>query len=286
MKISDIASNKKINISCELFPPKEGAVLEKAEAIIAETATLSPAFISVTCGAAGGNRDKTAAIAGIAKQSGVEALAHMTCVEATKESISADLDRLKANGVENILALRGDLVGDAQLRDFTHSSDLAEFIRGKGFCIGGACYPEGHPESGSIRKDVDNLKYKIDAGVEFLITQLFFDNTLLYTYLSRMRDAGINLPVMAGIMPVTSAAQVKRLVSISGSNLPAKLLSIVDRFGDDPASMKQAGIAYASSQIIDLIANGVTNIHVYTMNKPEIAAAIISNFSEIRKGGN
>lgn len=275
MRIADIISGNKVNISFELFPPKEDQVLQKADEIITRIAALEPSFISVTCGAAGGNRRDTAAIAAIGARHGVTALAHMTCVAATFDSAADDLDRLKQYGISNIMALRGDIVGDAKPGDFKHASDLAGFIRRYGdFCIGGACYPEGHPESQSIARDIQNLKYKLDAGTEFLITQMFFDNTLLYRYLDMLQKSGIDVPVLAGIMPVTSASQLERITSLSGSELPKQLKDAAQRFKDDRRSMKKAGIEFAVRQINDLIAHGVRNIHIYTMNKPETAEAI------------
>ncbi len=279
MKITDIISNSisdnKINISFELFPPKDGEILQKADEIITRVSKLHPSFISVTCGAAGGNRRDTASIAAMGSKHGVTALAHMTCVAATFESADDDIERLKDYGISNIMALRGDIVGDARPGDFKHASDLAAFIRHHGdFCIGGACYPEGHPESQNIKQDIDNLKYKLDAGTEFLITQMFFKNDLLYKYLDMLHDAGIYVPVFAGIMPVTSASQFDRIISLSGGTLPQKLISDAEKFKDDRQSIKLAGIEFAAEQINDLISHGVRNIHIYTMNKPEIAEAI------------
>ncbi len=275
VKISDVLSDGKINISFELFPPKDGEVLQKADEIITRVAALKPSFISVTCGAAGGNRRDTAAIAAMGARRGVNALAHMTCVAATFDSVADDLKRLEHYGVSNIMALRGDIVGDAKPGDFKHASDLTAFIKRHGdFCIGGACYPEGHPESPSIDRDIQNLKYKLDAGTEFLITQMFFDNVLLYRYLEMLQKNGINVPIVAGIMPVTSASQFERITSLSGGTLPQKLIDAAQKFKDDRMAMRSAGIEFARDQINDLVAHGVRNIHVYTMNKPEIAEAV------------
>lgn len=288
VKITDVLSANRINISCELFPPKEGTPLQKADGIIAETAALSPSFISVTCGAAGGNRKDTAAIARSVAEHGALPLAHMTCVASTYDSASDDIDMLLKYGVRNIMALRGDIVGDAKPGDFKHASDLVTFIKQKNgdICIGGACYPEGHPESGSIQKDIENLKFKLQAGVDFLITQLFFDNSLLYRYIDMLHSAGVNVPVIAGIMPITSASQVSRLTFLSGSDLPSDVHALINRYGSQPQEMKKAGIDYAVSQISDLISHGVTNIHVYTMNKPDIARDIFSCFPTANLGGN
>lgn len=275
MKITDIISGNKINVSFELFPPKEGEILQKADEIMAKIAAFDPSFISVTCGAAGGNRRDTASIAAMGSRHGVTALAHMTCVASTYGSALEDLERLKRYGISNIMALRGDIVGDAKPGDFAHASDLVRFIKRHGdFCIGGACYPEGHPESQSIKHDIDNLKYKLDAGTEFLITQMFFKNELFYDYIDMLHDAGIDVPVFAGIMPVTSASQFNRIISLSGGTLPQKLVDDAEKFKDDRESMKLSGIEFAAEQINDLISHGVRNIHIYTMNRPEIAEAI------------
>lgn len=275
MKITDIISDNKINISFELFPPKDGEILQKADEIITRVAKLHPSFISVTCGAAGGNRRDTASIAAMGAKHGVTALAHMTCVAATFDSAADDLERLKGYGISNIMALRGDIVGDAKPGDFRHASDLVGFIKQRGdFCVGGACYPEGHPESQSIKQDIENLKYKLDAGTEFLITQMFFKNELFYKYIDMLHDAGIDIPVFAGIMPVTSASQFNRIISLSGGTLPQKLIDDAEKFKDDRESMRLSGIEFAAEQINDLISHGVRNVHIYTMNRPEIAEAI------------
>ncbi|MDO4547527.1 MAG: methylenetetrahydrofolate reductase [NAD(P)H] [Clostridia bacterium] len=284
MKIIDRLSSGKVTVSCELFPPKAGKPLEDAKRIVRETAKLSPSYISVTCGAGGTTNDNTIEIASeVQRACGCTALAHVVCMGSTKEKIAAQLRQLKSHGIENVLALRGDvpLTGDTS-RDYEHASDLIEEIaRNHDFCIGAACYPEGHPESPSLRNDIDGLKRKIDAGAQFLTTQMFFDNNILYNFMFRLLRAGVNVPVTAGIMPITDARQIERTIKLSNASLPQRFYMIVDRFRDRPASMKQAGIAYATEQIIDLIANGIDNIHIYTMNKPDIAGSIIHNLSEI-----
>ncbi|MDY6315140.1 MAG: methylenetetrahydrofolate reductase [NAD(P)H] [Clostridia bacterium] len=283
MKISEL--KEKQTLSFEVFPPKSSDKYETVVKAAGEIAELKPDFMSVTCGATGGNRELTASVAAdILKNYSVTPIAHLTCVSATKQSINAQLELLKKSGIENILALRGDLVGDAKTADFSHANELMEKIREfGGFCVGGACYPEGHPESASIASDIRYLKAKVDAGCKFLTTQMFFDNNIFYNFTYRLREAGITVPVIAGIMPVTNAKQIERIGSISGTYLPMRFKSIVDRFGANPKAMAQAGIAYATEQIIDLIASGVKHIHVYSMNKPDVARAISSNLSEIMR---
>ncbi len=287
MKITDILQSDQPTVSCELFPPKKGSELSRAREIVAELAALKPSFMSVTYGASGGTSEHTVEIAHVVQNvNHIPALAHLTCLSSEKEHIHRVLDQLQEKGIENILALRGDIpAGGRILEDppFRHASELIMEIKRHGgdFCIGGACYPEGHPESGSITADLDGLKYKIDAGCEFLTTQMFFDNQILYHFIMRARAAGISVPIVAGIMPVTNAKQIARTCELSHTILPHRFRAIADRFGDNPESMKQAGIAYATEQIIDLIANGVQHIHIYTMNKPDIAGRIMDNLSTI-----
>ncbi len=286
MKISDILKEDKVTLTYEVFPPRAGdsyeSVAEKARAI----AELRPAFMSVTYGAGGGRSAYTVELASdISRRFGVESLAHLTCVSSTREQVARVLAELKAHGVENILALRGDipLEGPA-CEDYKYAPELVRDIKAQGdFCVGGACYPEGHPEAGGKINDIQHLKEKVEAGCEFLITQMFFDNSIFYNFLYRIREQGIEVPVIAGIMPVTNAKQVKRITQLSGNYLPEKFKAVVDRFGSDPAAMRQAGVAYATGQIIDLIANGVNHIHVFTMNKPEVAQGIHASLSELLK---
>lgn len=285
MKVSDILQDNKVTISCELFPPKKGSQLENYKAIVAQTAELKPSYISCTYGATGGTSDYTVEIADTINACGIPAIAHLTCASSTKEKVHSVIRELKERGIENILALRGDIPENADFplpNQYHHAIELIREIRKVGdFCIGGACYPEGHPEAATMDEDLDYLKEKVDAGCEYLTTQMFFDNNVYYRFLYKALAKGINVPVTAGIMPVTNAAQVKRTISLTGNLVPAKFLSIVDRFGDNPAAMRQAGIAYATEQIIDLIANGVNHIHIYSMNKPDVAEAIMNNLSEI-----
>ncbi|MCI8496266.1 MAG: methylenetetrahydrofolate reductase [NAD(P)H] [Lachnospiraceae bacterium] len=286
MKISELLKTKEVTISCELFPPKKGSELPKAHEVVREMAKLKPAFISVTYGASGGISEHTVDMANeVQNINGVTALAHLTCASSGREKIQEVLGKLKENKIENILALRGDIPEnlDFPLPDqYHHASELIEEIKLFGdFCIGGACYPEGHPEAESIDADLEYLKQKVEAGCEFLTTQMFFDNNILYNFLYRALKKNIQVPVIAGIMPVTNANQIKRITSLSGTALPQRFRAIVERFADHPAALKQAGIAYATDQIIDLIANGVNNVHIYTMNKPDVAGAILNNLSEI-----
>ncbi len=285
MKISDILNTGKITISCELFPPKHGSGLAGAHNIVRETAALRPSFISITYGAGGGTSDYTEDLAVETQKHGVPALAHLTCVSSDRQTIRDVLSKLAADKIENILALRGDmpngLPADAQ---YHHACDLMKEIQSAGdFCIGGACYPEGHPESESLEKDIESLKIKMDCGCSFFTTQMFFDNNILYNFLYRLLHHKINVPVIAGIMPVINGRQIARICKISGTILPPRFKAIVEKFSDNSAAMAQAGIAYATEQIIDLIANDVYNIHIYTMNKPDIAGKIMQNLSEIFK---
>ena len=284
MTISQIINDSKPSLSFEVFPPKTQDTYETVTAAALKIAELEPSYMSVTYGAGGGTSKYTFNICRELMERKVTPLAHLTCVSSDRETIHERLTQLRELGIENVLALRGDIPDGFNRSEISyhHASELISEIRDfGGFCIGGACYPEGHPESESGAKDIEALKIKVDCGCEFLTTQMFFDNNILYNFLYRLYRAGVNVPVVAGIMPVTSASQIKRLMSISGSALPQRFVRIVDRYGDNPAAMKQAGIAYATEQMIDLYANGINAVHVYSMNKPDVAAAIKANLSEI-----
>ena len=284
MKIRDILAEEKPTLSFEVFPPKTEDAYETVEKAAKEIAGLKPSFMSVTYGAGGGTSDYTVGIASdLQRKYRVTPLAHLTCVSSTREKVAQVLAELKKENIENILALRGDIPEDKGMpKAYHYASELIREIKRSGdFCIGAACYPEGHVESANKAADMDYLKQKVEAGCDFVTTQMFFDNSILYSYLYRIREKGITVPVIAGIMPVTNARQIKRITKMSGTYLPSRFMSIVDKFGDNPNAMKQAGIAYATDQIIDLIANGVKGIHVYSMNKPDVAMKIKENLSEI-----
>ncbi|MBO4694929.1 MAG: methylenetetrahydrofolate reductase [NAD(P)H] [Clostridia bacterium] len=289
MRLIDILNRKELSLSFEVFPPKTQDSFDIVEESIEKIAVLKPSFLSVTYGAGGGTSKYTMDIAkNIKEKYGVETLAHLTCVSSSKESIQEKIKDIIDSGIENVMALRGDIPEDKMNEDrskwdYRYAVELIRDIKASGadFCIGAACYPEGHPESSNSKDDITHLKEKVDAGVDFLTTQMFFDNDLLYAFLYKIREAGINVPIIAGIMPITNAKQVDRAIKLSGSFMPKRFRSLVDRFGDDPDAMKQAGIAYATDQIIDLYANGITNVHVYTMNKPDVAAKIQKNLSDI-----
>lgn len=287
MKIINKIKSGKVTISFEVFPPKTRDTYDDVLKAAGGIAALKPDFMSVTYGAGGGTSKNTVAIASALKAKGVEAMAHLTCVSSTKNEVKGVLNDIKSAGIENILALRGDIPEGASFpleNGYRYACELIEDIKKEGdFCIGAACYPDGHVESPSKAEDIKHLKEKVDSGVDFLTTQMFFDNNIMYNFLYRIREQGITVPVLAGIMPVTNGSQIKRICSISGTYLPSRFKAIVDKFGTTPAAMKQAGVAYATEQIIDLIANDVHGIHVYSMNKPEIAASIMSNLSEILK---
>ncbi len=286
MKLTEIINSDHLSLSFEVFPPKTDDTFESVKLATEKIAELKPSYMSVTYGAGGGTSEYTFKIAENLKAHGIPALAHLSCVSSSKDEIKAKLTELKENNIENILALRGDIPEGMEMQhhDYKYASELIREIRDfGGFCIGGACYPESHPESESSFKDIENLRKKVEAGCEFLTTQMFFDNNIYYNFLYRLRNAGVDVPVVAGIMPVTNPKSIKRICRISGSALPQRFVRIVDRFGDSPEAMAEAGIAYATEQIIDLFANGVNAVHVYSMNKPEVAAKIKQNIENIIK---
>ena len=287
MKVIDVLKSPHPTLSVEVFPPKTDASYKTVEEAVEKIADLNPSYMSVTYGAGGGTSQHTVSIAKhIQCDKNVTAIAHLTCISSTKELVKEQLKKLKEAGIENILALRGDIPEGFEMRNlqYHHASDLAKDISDfGGFCIGGACYPEGHPESANSNEDIDNLKKKIDAGCQYLTTQMFFDNNIHYKFLYRVREKGITAPIIPGIMPITNAKQVERAIKLSGAIMPPRFLSIVDRFGNDADAMLQAGIAYATDQIIDLFANGINHIHIYSMNKPIVAQKIPENLSSIIK---
>ena len=287
MRIDTLLNSHTRMLSFEVFPPKPNTDVEPIRRAINTIADMHPSFMSVTYGAGGGNSKNTVEIARGIAQKGVVPLAHLTCIGATKQDIYERLIELRAAGVENVLALRGDRpkdMSDDICGDYPFADALVREIRDfGGFCIGAACYPEGHVECHDRTEDLQNLKRKVESGCDFLTTQMFFDNSVLYSFLYRLRDKGIFIPVIPGVMPVTNSKQIARSCELSGTSLPSRFRMLVDKFGDNPAAMKQAGIAYATEQIIDLFANGITAVHLYTMNKPDVAAAIQANLSEILK---
>ncbi len=284
LKIIDLLKSPKVCISCELFPPKKGSELEHAQEIVRTIAIQGVDYMSVTYGAGGTAVGKSVALVSEIERCGVPALAHLTCVGADEQKIEGVLDQLKAANVQNVLALRGDLPQGQEhpLGDYAHASDLVKKIKSYGdFCVGGATYPEGHPEAAGLDEDLEHTKMKVEAGCDFLVTQMFFDNAMFYNFMYRMLAKGIQVPVVAGIMPVTNLKQIEKIFTLSGTPVPAPLRAMAERFADHPAALKQAGMAYAIGQIVDLIANGFTNIHIYTMNKPDIIGGIRSSLSEI-----
>ncbi len=282
MKIKDILAQGRPSVSFEIFPPRKDAPFAPVKEAVERLARQRPTFISVTYGAAGGAHANTAEIASFVQACSVPALAHLTCIAATEESLAGEVAALRAAGIENILCLRGDAPKDsAPAGCFAHAVDLVRALSPLGFCLGGASYPECHPECPHMEEDIGHLREKVDAGLDFLTTQMFFDNNIFYRYLSKLRDRGITVPVIAGIMPVTNGKQIARICSLSGTYLPSRFKAIVDRYGERPAAMLDAGVAYATEQIIDLFANGVNAVHVYTMNRPEVAERIMANLRGI-----
>lgn len=289
MTIRELFDRPGVYLSCEVFPPRVFEKVEEAKSAVGEICSLAPAYVSVTCGAAGSGPQFTREISAFVQERGVTALSHLTCVGDTRGKVDAALDGLAQAGIRNILALRGDLPEGMAFpgeEHFRYAAELIGAIKRRGaFCVGAACYPEGHPESPDRDHDLDYLRRKQDAGADFLTTQMVFDNDILYRFLYRALARGIDIPVTAGIMPVVNAKQIKRIVRLSNATLPQRFLAILDRFADDPDSMEKAGIAYATDQIIDLVANGVNRIHLYTMNRPRVAAAIFANLGPILRHG-
>ena len=285
MFIKDIEKNKDTVLSFEIFPPKPDTPFESVTEAARKLALKKPDFISVTYGAGGSSRDNTFALSSfIQDELNVTSLAHLTCVGTAKETLGDILSELSERKIQNILALRGDFPPgqDDMCLDFKHASDLiSEIKKFDDFCVGGACYPEGHTESDNIVTDIENLKYKTAAGVDFLVSQLYFDNDVFYNFLYRAAARGIEVPVHAGIMPVVNRNSVKRMCRLSGATLTPKYRNMLDKYYDKPESLRKAGIVYASEQIIDLVANGVSGIHIYTMNKPDIAEEIMYNLKGI-----
>jgi methylenetetrahydrofolate reductase (NADPH) len=286
MKITDVIAKKEYSVSFEVFPPKTDTAFESVEHAVEEIASLGPSFMSVTYGAGGGTSKYTLNIAkNIMDKYSVPSIAHLTCVSSSRETVRDMIGKIQSAGIENVLALRGDIPEGCadDKRYYNHAIDLMREIKdsGAGFCVGGACYPEKHPECPSKKEDIIHLKEKADAGFKFFTSQMFFDNNLFYNFMYRIREQGITVPIIPGIMPITKANQVARAISLSGSFVPQRFINLVDKFGDNPDAMMQAGIAYATDQIIDLFANGITHVHVYSMNNPGVARAIMKNLSEI-----
>ena len=286
MKISTILKENRRSVSIEVFPPKTDSSFETVRLATEEIASLAPSFMSVTYGAGGGTSKYTLEIAkNIMKKHSVPSLAHLTCVSSTRETVRCRIDDMKNAGIKNVMALRGDIPKDTDdcPRDYKYAYQLVEELRASDadFCIGGACYPEGHPESANEREDMMHLRHKVDCGLDFLTTQMFFDNSLFYRFVERAASFGIDLPVIPGIMPITATSQIDRVVALSGSYMPREFISMVEKYDKDPVSMKQAGIIYATEQILNLFDNGVSNVHLYSMNKPDVARAILTNLSEV-----
>ncbi len=283
MKLTELFKQDRPMLSFEVFPPKTDSSWESVSQAVQKIAGLKPSYMSVTYGAGGGTSRYTVDIAKkIKREYGVNALAHLTCVSSDRQTVQDRLEDLRTAGIENILALRGDRPQNYVPGEYRYAGELIEDIKKAGdFCIGGACYPECHPESSCQKEDIVHLKQKVDAGCEFLTTQMFFDNALFYNFMYKIREAGITVPIVAGIMPVTNASQVKRICELSGSFLPRSFTEMVDHFGPDPKAMYAAGIAYATNQIVNLFANGINHVHVYSMNKPEVARDIQKNVDGI-----
>lgn len=289
MYIKELYAAKKPILSLEIFPPKKESPIEVIYDTIQGLQNLRPDFISVTYGAGGSSTKRTVEIASLLKNKyGIEALAHLTCIASTKEQVNTIVAELEQQGVENILALRGDLPDDPDFKfpdplHFRYAQDLISHLKEHSpVCIGAACYPEGHTEAPSLAKDLQHLAEKVEAGADFLISQLFFDNELFYEFMDKLRATGVTVPVSAGIMPVLNRRQIERMTSLSGASLPKKFSRMMEKYEHNPEALKEAGIAYATEQIIDLLSWGVDGIHLYTMNKPDVARKIIGNISSIR----
>ena len=284
MKIKEIIAQKGITVSLEVFPPKQWDKLEQSKATVRKLADFNPDFISVTYGAAGSTAGFTAEIARDILEHGGTPLSHLTCINSTKQKVRAVIAELKQAGIENILALRGDIAAENEPahREFHYAAELIEMVKSEGdFCIGAACYPEKHPESESIASDLVHLKEKADAGADFLTTQMFFDNALLYAFKDKCEKIGIDIPIIAGIMPITAIAQIGRSVSLSGCTIPKDFADFAASYASSPEDMRKAGIDFAIAQIRDLMESGQKNIHIYTMNKPETTAAVLAGIKDL-----
>ena len=284
MKIKDILATGRPSVSFEVFPPRKDAPFGPVKEAVARLASQRPSFMSVTYGASGNAQANTVAVASFVQSCGVPALAHLTCLAASRDGIAAEISALRQAGIENILCLRGDMPKDAAEPPpghFRYAVDLVRALRPSPLCLGGACYPECHPDCGHIEDDISHLREKVEAGLDFVTTQMFFDNNIFYRYLSKLHDRGVTVPVIAGIMPVTNGRQISRICHLSGTYLPSRFKAIVDRFGEKPQAMLDAGVAYATEQNVDLFANGVNAVHVYTMNKPEVAERIMANLRNL-----
>ena len=284
MKISEMLARGRPSVSFEIFPPRKDAPFGPVKETVERLALEKPSFVSVTYGASGNACANTVEVASFVQKCGVPALAHLTCLTATRESVMGEIESLRKAGIENVLCLRGDMPKDASEPPpgcFSHAVDLVRAMRPHGFCLGGACYPERHPDCEHMEDEIRYLREKVEAGLDFVTTQMFFDNNIFYRYLSKLRGHGVTVPVIAGVMPVTNGRQIERICRLSGTYLPSRFKAIVDMFGDRPAAMLDAGVAYATEQIVDLFANGVNAVHVYTMNKPEVAERIMANLKGI-----
>lgn len=283
--IEEILSSEDLHLSFEVFPPKTSDTYESVEHAAGAIAALRPSFMSVTYGAGGGTSDFTVRLAAELQDAyRLPVLAHLTCISSTREKVRATLQQLRDAGLRHIMALRGDIPKDQPVPgEYHYAADLIAQIRAfdPDICIGGACYPEGHADAASLREDILHIREKVQAGCSFLTTQMFFDNSVYFSYVYKLREAGVDVPVLPGIMPITRKSQITRSVALSGTQIPPRFQAIADRFGSSPAAMQQAGIAYATEQIIDLYANGFNAVHVYSMNRPDVARAIKDNLSQI-----
>ena len=284
MKIKELFKQKQPTISFEVFPPNKIYTLEKVYEVIDELSLLKPDFMSVTYGAGGSTRRNTVDIASKIKNiNNIEALAHLTCIGATKKEIDEILKDLNKNNIENIMALRGDIPQECEnkIGEFSHANDLIKYIKEYGdFSIGGAFYPEGHQETNDLL-DLFNLKTKVDSGTDFLISQIFFENEKFYEFKEKLGKLNIKTPLIAGVMPITNGKQIRRITSMCGCSIPEKLKKILDRYEDNPIAMREAGIAYAMEQIIELISDDIAGIHIYTMNREETSKKIMENIGNI-----
>ena len=286
MKITEIINAEKPSLSFEVFPPKTTDKYDIISKAIKDIAALNPSYMSVTYGAGGGTSQYTSQIAQEVQSYGVTSLAHLSCISSSKEKVNYELNILKELGIENILALRGDKPNDIDDKtlDFHYAYELIDAVKKQGdFCIGGACYPESHPESPSMEKDLEFLKIKIDHGCDFLTTQMFFDNDIFYSFVDRLHKINPDIPIIAGLMPITSVAQLERVVLLSGNTLPKHFMKIVNRYENDPVSFRKASIDFTINQARDIYSNSFKAVHIYSMNKPDVAKEIQNNLWDIIK---